>query len=139
VFPYEFWSGKTSRGENTGNGLTAGNEYIVLKNMNSGKYLTDNNGGHWRHENKETKKQKFTYEVVSGTEVAIKSYAGKYGSCNGSKVHSEASKIKAWEKFTIYQTSSCEGSGLPEGNKCVAIKANNGDKGSWVIAGSSND
>ena len=134
-FPYEFWTAPNSRGENAGQGLKAGNSYIVLRNQDSGKDLTDNHGGHWRHENSfEGKRQKWTYEKVSNTEIAIKSYAGKYGSCNGNKIHSDASRIQGWEKFKLYQTSSCSGSGLPEGNKCVAIKANNGNNGGWVFA-----
>ena len=85
-FPYEFWTKDSARAEKDGWGLEAGNQWVVLK-TNDGKYLTDNSGGHMRHEDGEGKPlQKFNYHGWEGDKVGIVGYNDKWASCNGEKM-----------------------------------------------------
>lgn len=140
IMPYQFWTKRTARGENRGRGLQAGSDYFVFKSYED-KYLSRNDGGHMKHKDQTNSQIKFQYRRVQSSndgQVGIRAYNNKYMRCDGKKLYCDRDNLSHDEIFYIYQTSDCTGTGVPEGDACVALKALNGEQGSWVFPSDDN-
>jgi len=140
VIPYQFWTSSNARGEERGQGVAPGHEFVVFKSIH-GKFLSL---GDWAGNNPSNDRthcgrwEKFEVELVGDNQIAIKGWNGKWMSCrrNGN-LQINRPRVGGWEKFHVYTTSNCDRRGLAIGDDCLALKSVRWRK--FVVAESNGD
>jgi len=132
LIPYQFWVAAHARGEEDGQGLEAGLEYVTFKSKH-GKFLSlgDWAGNHPMNDRTHNGGwEKFTVEVVgynrdrTGLEVAFRGWNGKYMSCQANgNFRINRDRLGSWEKFEVFTTSTCRSMGLAPGENCLALRS----------------